>query len=382
MEARFSTWMADLAQRTSGWFKPPWVRVLGLLTGLIAFGTMGYYLLEHYSWLDALYMAVITISTVGFGEVRPLSTVGRCFTVVLILVGVGTAVYAFNLLGDYLISGELEGTLRRRRLMRQLRGLKRHFLICGCGRIGAQVALELQRLHIPFVVIDRHLEHVEMAQQHDMLAIHGDPTDEEILQMAGIDRARGVVAVLDTDADNLFLVLTARSMNEKLFIVAQAVSEASEKKLYKAGADRVVSPFIIAGHRITAWLVRPYVVSFLDTVMRSKALGEMWLEQVRVAEGSELVGKSLAEADIRARTGANVLAIIRDGHRMDWSPQLRIQPYDVLIILGQREHIEHIARLAQDEDLLRQLRQSAREMREGSALGLRLKEWLRSHGQD
>ncbi len=338
--------------------RPLLVRVLAALTALLLCGTLGYWWLEGYTWLEALYMTVITLSTVGFGEVRPLSPNGRLFTVVLIMVGVGSAAYLFTLLGDYIVSGELEGTLRRRRWMDRLRKLNHHYLICGCGRMGEQVAQELHRLGQPFVLIDRHPEHLEAAQSRGFLTVHGDPTEEEVLELAGVKRARGLVAVLETDADNLFLVLTARNLNPDLFIVAQAISEATEKKLYAAGADRVVSPFLIAGYRMASWLVRPYVVSFLETTMRNRDLGEMWMEEVRVAPDSELVGKSLAEADIRARTGANVLAIVRGEAHMDWSPNLRIEPNDVLIILGRREQILHIAQMARDQRLVEQLQRS------------------------
>lgn len=330
------------------------LRILFWLLGIVVLGTAGYRWLEGYSWLEALYMTVITLSTVGYGEVRPLSDTGRAFTIGLILLGVGTAAYLFTTLAEYIVSGELEGTLQRRRWMAQLRSLHQHYLICGFGRMGAQVAMELSALGMPFVVLERRLEEVEQARRAGYLVVAGDPTEEEVLQAAQISKARGLVAVLDTDADNLFLVLTARSLNPDLFIVAQALSEATETKLYKAGADRVVTPFVMAGHRITSLLIRPYVVTFLDAALRSESL-ELWLEEVRVAPDSPLVGKSLAEADIRAKTGANVLAIARGEAQMDWSPTLRIQPNDVLIILGRREQILEIARLARDERLVRLL---------------------------
>lgn len=330
------------------------LRILFWLLGILVLGTGGYRWLEGYSWLEALYMTVITLSTVGYGEVRPLSDVGRAFTIGLILLGVGTAAYLFTTLAEYIVSGELEGTLQRRRWMAQLRSLHQHYLICGFGRIGAQVAMELNTLGIPFVVLVNHGEQVEQAHRAGYLVVMGDPTEEAVLQAAQIAKARGLVAVLDTDADNLFLVLTARSLNADLFIVAQALSEATETKLYKAGADRVVTPFVMAGHRITSLLIRPYVVTFLDAALRSESL-ELWLEEVRVAHNSPLVGQSLAEADIRAKTGANVLAIARGEAQMDWSPTLRIQPNDVLIILGRREHILEIARLAGDERLVQLL---------------------------
>ncbi len=356
MDHRGSTALPARRAATPSWRKS-FARIFGLLLFLLTLGTVGYRWLEGYTWLEALYMTVITLSTVGFGEVRPLTDAGRVFTIGLIVTGVGTAAYLFTTLADYIVSGELEGTLQRRRWMAQLRSLHQHYLICGCGRMGEQVALELASLDLPFVLIDKHPEHLERARRLGYLAVEGDPTDEVTLEAAQIRKARGLVAVLETDADNLFLVLTARSLNPDLFIVAQALSEATETKLYKAGADRVVSPFVMAGHRITSLLIRPYVVTFLDAALRSETL-ELWLEEVRVAPDSELVGKSLAEADIRAKTGANVLAIARGEAQMDWSPTLRIQAHDVLIILGRREQILEIARLAKDERLVRLLDRS------------------------
>ncbi len=341
---------------TRAW-RGSFLRIGGLVLFILLLGTLGYRWLEGYPWMDALYMTVITLSTVGFGEVHPLTPAGRAFTMGLIVLGVGTAAYLFTTLTDYIVSGELEGTLERRRRMARLQKLNQHYVICGFGPVGQQVAAELASLNLPFVVLERDPERLARARRCGYLVVEGDPTEDEVLEAAQVRRARGLVAVLDTDADNLFLALTARTLNPDLFIVAQAVSEATENKLYKAGADRVVSPYAMAGHRITSVLIRPYVVTFLDAALRSESL-EMWLEEVRVSEDSPLVGKSLAEADIRARTGANVLAIARGREHIDWSPSLRIQPNDVLIVLGRRDQILEIARLARDERLVQLLSQT------------------------
>ncbi|NPA31468.1 MAG: potassium channel protein [Chloroflexi bacterium] len=334
------------------------LKILALVVvTLVGLGALGYRVLEHYTWTEALYMTLITLSTVGFGEVRPLSPAGRWFTMGLIVLGVGTGAYAFGALTEYIVSGELQGTLVRRRRMATLKKMRNHYIVCGCGRVGLQVALELQRLRLPLVVVDADEEALERCRQHDLLYLEGEPTEDEILHAAGIERARGLVAVLDSDADNLFVVLTARELNPDLTIVAQAVSDGAAQKLYRAGADRVVSPYTMAGHRMAGLLVRPYVIAFLDATLRSPDL-ELWLEEIRVAEDSELVGKTLAEADIRARSGANVLAIARGDRQMDWSPQVRIQAGDVLIVLGRREQILALARLAGDERLVRLLDQS------------------------
>ncbi len=328
--------------------------LLTVVLALVAWGTLGYRLLEGFTWTEALYMTLITLSTVGFGEVRPLSAVGRWFTMGLIVLGVGTGAYALGALTEYIVSGELQGTLARRRRMATLRKLRNHYIVCGCGRVGEQVALELQRLGLPFVVVEPNPEALERCRQQDMLYVEAEPTEDTTLQAVGIERARGLVAVLDSDADNLFVVLTARGLNPNLTIVAQAVSDSAAQKLYRAGADRVVSPYAMAGHRMAGLLVRPYVVAFLDATLRSPDL-ELWLEEIRVAEHSPLVGKTLAEADIRARSGANVLAIARGDRQVDWSPKLRIQAGDVLIVLGRREQLLALARMAGDERLARLL---------------------------
>ena len=231
-----------------------WRRRLGqlafLVAALVLIGTVGYRVLEGYTWLEALYMTLITLSTVGYGEVRPLSEQGRVFTIGLIVLGVGTGAYLFSALTEYIISGELQGTLERRRRMKAVDRLNQHYIVCGCGRVGEQVAAELARMRLPFVVVTRNPEALARCKQHGFLYIEGDPAEDAVLLQAGIQRARGLVAVLDSDADNLFVVLSARSLNPNLSIVAQAVAEDTEKKLYKAGADRVVSPYTMAGHRM------------------------------------------------------------------------------------------------------------------------------------
>ncbi len=332
-------------------------RLLLLMAVLLTVGTVGYRWLEGYPWGDAFYMTVITITTVGFGEVHPLSPAGRWFTVGIIFAGVSIGAYALGAVAEYLISGELQGIWERRRKMETLRKMNHHFIICGLGLVGEQVALELHRLGLPFVVVEKRPEAVERCREHGFLCVAGDPAEDSVLREVGVERAQGLVAVLETDADNLFVVLSARGLNPDLTIVAQAVSEDATAKLYRVGADRVVSPYAMAGHRLAGMLVRPYVIAFLDATLRSAEL-ELWLEEIRVAEGSPLVGKTLAEADIRARSGANVLAIARDHKQVDWSPNLRIRAGDVLIVLGRREQLLELARSAGDERLVRLLSQA------------------------
>ncbi len=329
-------------------------RILAIALLLFLLSTVGYMLLEGFSPVEAIYMTVITLSTVGFGEVRPLSTVGRLFTVGVIIIGVGTGAYLFGTLAEYIVAGELTGTLRQRRMMQKLAQLQEHYIVCGFGRVGEQVALELHRQGLPLVVVDMDPAVMEHCDRHGIPYVIGDATEDETLRQAGIERARGLVAVLDSDADNVFVVLSARTLNPNLMIVARAATENTERKLLKAGADRVVSPYTMAGHRLVSLLLRPNVIHFLDTALRSRDL-ELWLEEIEIHENSFLVGQTLEEAQIRTRTGANVLAIIRPAERrlVDWSPQLRLQGGDVLIVLGRQEQLAALAALAGDTRAVR-----------------------------
>ncbi len=329
-------------------------RIIAVAVLLFIVSSLGYMVLEGYSPLEAVYMTAITLSTVGFGEVKPLSPVGRLFTIGVIIVGVGTGAYLFSTLAEYIVAGEFTGVLRQRRMLQRLSELRDHYIVCGFGRVGEQVALELHGQGLPLVVVDKDPAVADHCDRHNIPYVIGDATEDETLIEVGIERARGLVAVLDTDADNVFVVLSARSLNPNLMIVARAATESTESKLLKAGADRVVSPYVMAGHRLVSLLLRPNVVHFLDTALRSKDL-ELWLEEIVIHPDSPLVGKTLEEAEIRKRTGANVLAIIRPAeHRLvDWSPQLRLQSGDVLIVLGKEEQLAALAALAKDTRLVR-----------------------------
>lgn len=330
---------------------PQRMRVIALFfIALFVIGTLGFMAIEQFTPLDAMYMTVLSVSTVGFGEVHPLSPAGRSFAIFIILVGVGTTAYFFGSVTEYLIAGELRGTLKARRIMRQLARLENHFIVCGFGRVGEQVATELQHLGLPFVVVDREAAAAARCEQRGFLFYQGDAEQDEVLQQVGIDRARGLVTVLSSDADNVFVVLSARALKKDLLIVARATTADAERKLLKAGADRVVSPYIMAGNQIVGLLVRPNVVHFLDRALLTQELG-LWLEEIDIHPGCQLVGQSLAEIDLRGRTGATVLAIVVSREKraiVQWSPDLRLRPHDVLIILGKRDQIEVAAYMAGD----------------------------------
>ncbi|MBC8332385.1 MAG: potassium channel protein [Anaerolineae bacterium] len=314
---------------------------------LFVISIIGYWLIEDYTLIEAFYMTMITLSTVGFGEVRPLSPTGQVFTAIVILIGIMVIAILFSILTEYIITGELSGTLRKSRMSKKIASLKDHFIICGYGRIGEQVAVELQSLEKPFVVIDQDRTAIEKCGGHQYYFIEGDATQDEILRQAGIDHAHGLVAVLNADADNVFVVLSARSLNPNLTIVARATQKAAEHKLRKAGANRVVSPYNMAGYRIVNQLIRPHVTFFLDIAMRSQGL-DLVLDEIGITEDSSLNGKSMAEANVRARTGANILTILRGAEHqvVDWSPELQFEPKDMLIAVGKPDELRRLADLA------------------------------------
>lgn len=325
----------------------PYSLILAVL--LFVASTIGYRWIENFSWPEAIYMTIITLSTVGFGEVRPLSAPGRLFTAGVIVMGVIIIAVFFGTLTEYVIAGELTGSIKKRRLMNKIKNIKDHYIVCGFGRVGEQVALELKNLGLACVVIDQDKTAIEFCEARGLAYICGDATENEILLQAGIKRARGLVAVLNSDAANVFAVLSARSLNSDLLIVGRSTGEESEEKLGMAGADRVVSPYSMAGYRIVNQLTRPHVTFFLDVAMRSKGL-DLWLEEIQIDSLSPLVSQSMSEANIRLATGANILSILR-GEKyevLDWSPDLRFEAEDMLIVVGNPDELRALAKMAKD----------------------------------
>jgi voltage-gated potassium channel len=330
----------------------PWIsrqlRLVVVLFGLlVAAGTVGYSLIEGWSPTESLYMTVITLSTVGFGEVRPLTPGGRAFTVALILVGVGGVAYLFSSLAEYVVAGELQGTLQRRRMQHKIDGISNHYIVCGYGRVGRHVARELEANGAQVVVIDIDSTKIDRAERSNLLFIVGDASDDEVLQRAGIARARGLVAATGNDADNVFITLSARSIRQDLTIVVRAIMPDSEHKLRMAGADHVVLPHAIGGRRMAGMLMRPTVVDFLDVVMHSENL-ELWLEDIPVGPGCQLANCSVGDALIRTRTGANVLAIRTAEGKLQTNVSAAdvLGAGDVVVALGTREQLHALAVLA------------------------------------
>ena len=311
-----------------------WRRLAGallLLTGVIVIGTIGYLILG-FGAIDALYQTVTTVATVGFREVQPLSTVGKIFTMVLILFGVGAALYAFSVLIETLIEGRLAQLLGRRRMEKTITSMHDHVIVCGWGRVGRSIAAEVAEAGRPLVVIDRDPERLLDCPHPTVL---GDATDDDVLASAGIERASALVAAVDADAANSFITLSARAMRSDLFLVARVRSVENEGKLRRAGADRVVNPQHIGGARMAAFVLRPNVAEFLDVVMHESNI-EFRLEELALTDRSPVVGQTLRDAHLRDRTGALVLALRSpDGTFLsNPAPETTFEAGHVIIAIG------------------------------------------------
>jgi voltage-gated potassium channel len=318
-----------------------YIGLIGLLLVLVA-GTVGY-LGFGLTALDAVFQTVITVTTVGFGEARPFTSGEKVFTIVLILVGVATAAYTFGVAIDSFVEAYLGGTYRRRRMQRQIAAMQGHMILCGWGRVGQAISRHLQGA-MEVVVIDLAPERIATVASP---CIQGNATDESVLRQAGIDRARVLVTALNTDADNLYVTLTARSMAPELFVVSRAASEAAVAKLLYAGADRVVNPQDLGGARMAALAVQPHVAEFLDVVMHDGSL-EFRLEQIEVPLDSPLAGQTLRSARVHAQTGTLVLAMRHPGKdfRTNPPPTAEIVGGEVLIVIGDAEQVESLRALA------------------------------------
>jgi voltage-gated potassium channel len=313
---------------------------------LLSLGVSGYEWIEGWGFLDSLYMVVTTLATVGYGEVHPLSRAGRVFTIFLVVGGVGLVTYTVGTVTRMIIEGELQTFMGRRRAMTKIRGLKDHYIICGFGRIGSLVASEFQRRPMPFVVIERNEQKI-LALPQDYPILHGDGTEEEVLLQAGIERAKGLVTVLHSDADNLFVTLTARDLNPNLFILARYEEPKSEMKLLRAGADKVLSPYIIGGTRMAMAVLRPAVIDFIELATQTESLG-LQMEEVLLTEDSPLVGLPLVGTDIRSRLDIIIVAIKRKSGHMEFNPSAGsvLQEGDKLIAIGERGQLSRLEEMA------------------------------------
>lgn len=323
---------------------------LAILTLLmtIALGVVGYMLVERWSAFDALYMTVITLATVGYGETHPLSPSGRVFTMALITVGRIAEVFVVVTFTQLLVVEQLSGVLARRRMQREVGRLEDHFIICGWGRMGQEIVEQLRAKHARVVVIELNPDKARRLIEQRVMVVQGDAADDATLKTAGIERARALIAVAPGDADNIFITLSARAINPDLFIVARCAYEQDIQKLRTAGANRVISPYVIGARRIAAAATHPNVVDFLDQEVHREDM-EWELEDIPVTHHAVFAGKSLRDSRIREETGCTVLAIKEAATQQFHSnppPEAVLQVGDTLIALGNPNQLERLEELS------------------------------------
>jgi len=320
-------------------------KALVLLGALVAIGSIGYHVLEGMTVLDALYMTVTTISTVGFGEVHPLSPLGRAFTIGLILFGVSAMAWAAESMVAALLEDQVRHAWWRRRMERGIDRLADHYIVCGYGRMGEQIGRELTRRGLAFVVIEREAKILEMLRVNSILHVEGDATSDSALRTAGVVRARGLATALSGDADNALVVISAKGLNPRLQVVARASNWETEEKLLRAGADRVVTPYTIGGQRMALGLLQPAVNEFLNSVVFD-AEKHTELGEIEVRDGLELAGKSLRDSRLRERWGAIVVAVKHRGGEFILSPAADtiLRHGDVVILVASAAHLQELQR--------------------------------------
>ncbi len=317
-----------------------------ILVFTIGLGTSGFMLIEGWSLLDALYMTIITVSTVGFQEVHSLTEGGRAFTILVIIFGAGTIAYTIGSLLQAMFEGQLLQILGRKNLEKKLGKLQGHYIVCGYGRIGASISSEFGG-RVPFVVVEKNPELCRQLAEADILFVQGDATDDDILIKAGIHQAQGLITAVTSETANVYITLTARGLNQELFIMARCGEEGSEKKLRRAGANKVISPYQIGAHRMAWAILRPSVVDFIDIAIGGSNL-ELQLEEIRVAPGSSLVDKSLVSSGIRRDWGVMIIGIKKVCGKMFFNPDSTtlIEAGDVLITLGEQPAMQKLEKVA------------------------------------
>lgn len=315
------------------------LRIAVFILLVFTMGTIGYMIIENFSFMEAFYMTAITLTTTGFGEVRPLSDAGRMFTVLMLFMGVGVLAYVLSTSVDFLM-GSFTGQLSRRRMLKTIKELNSHIIICGFGRVGRSAAAALLDSGNQLVVIEKKSSVNVDSLEKPVYLLEGDATSDEMLQSAGIERAGGLLVSTGDDAVNLFIVLSARALNPDLYIVARSGKPENERKMRQAGANRVVSPHRIGGQHMANIMIRPHVTDFFDVVTLDNGQ-ELWLEEMVLAEDAPLAGQTIGEADIRRQSGVTIVAIVRRQGGSTITPRAatQLEVGDQLIVLGTREQL-------------------------------------------
>ncbi len=317
------------------------LQIVGLLLSILLAGTLGYHLIEGWSFFDALYMSVITLATVGYGETHPLSVPGRVFTIFLILGGMGIILYGISEVTQFIVEGGIAGILRRRTMERAIKRMTNHYIICGAGSNGHYVLEELVRTKRKVVVVEKDAKKVQDLISREIPVIAGDASDDSVLQEAGIDRAAGLISSLPEDKDNLFVVITARGLNPNLRIIAKLDDVGVREKFLRSGADAAVSASYIGGLRMASELVRPETTTFLDTMLRDDAA--LRVDQARVGDSSACVGKKIAECEEISTAGVVLVSMKRGDESGQYlfnpPPDTVIGSGDVIIVIGSAERV-------------------------------------------
>src|SRR4030042_4759246 len=305
------------------------------LVAVIVIGVLGYEIIEGWDFLDSIYMTVTTITTVGYSEVHPLSSAGRIFSIFLMIGGVGGALYALSGIVGYIVEGNIGTVWEKRKMQNKINRLKGHFILCGYGRVGEEIARTFKEEEIPFIIIDNRPDCIARLEKAGYIYLQGDATQDEVLKNAGIERARGLIAAVGTDTDNTYITLSARELSPDLFIEARASRAEALTKLERAGANRVILPHAIGGNRLARLASAPAVVDFIDNVIYSRGR-EMQLESVDIKEKSRLIGMKVKE--VRDKTRVTTLAVQKKGHTLIANPSGEevIEDGDQLIVIGTR----------------------------------------------